>query len=361
MKKKAFFIILIIDIFVIQYTNGYLFSVIIPIYNTERYLDDSINSIINQSIGFNNIQLILVNDGSVDNSEKICLKYKKKYPNNIIYIKITHGGPSKSRNIGLSYAKGLFINFLDSDDKWGKNAFNYAFLFFKFNKDVDIISARIKYFEARKNFHFLDYKFTKTRKVNLDKDYNCIQLHAASSFFRYKSIIGKKFDENLFYGEDVKFISKILLYKPIIGFLKKAIYYYRKRADSSSAIQNSHKHYYYYFQTLEKIIIYLINKSKELYNKIVPFIQFYISYEFLFRISGEAYKYLDINNYKKYCLLIGKIIKEIDEKYILEQKILSSDIKLFALSIKYSRDIRYDISIKKNLMIYIFFLIIRII
>lgn len=75
--KKAFFIILIIDIFVIQYTNGYLFSVIIPIYNTERYLDDSINSIINQSIGFNNIQLILVNDGSVDNSEKICLKYKK--------------------------------------------------------------------------------------------------------------------------------------------------------------------------------------------------------------------------------------------------------------------------------------------
>jgi glycosyltransferase involved in cell wall biosynthesis/CDP-glycerol glycerophosphotransferase (TagB/SpsB family) len=352
MKEQTFFINLIIDILAIQSINCYLFSVIISIYNTEHYLVDSINSIINQSIGFNNIQLILVNDGSIDNSEQICLKYKKKYQNNIIYIKIAHGGPSKARNIGLSYAKGAIINFLDSDDKWDIKAFNNVFLFFKLYKNIDVIGGRLKYFEASNKFHFLDYKFFKTRIVNLDKEYQCIQLHASSSFFRHKAIIRHKFDENLFFGEDVKFISNILLYKPIIGILREAIYYYRKRADYSSAIQNFHKTYNYYFQVLENIHLYLINKSKELYNKIIPFIQFYISYDFLFRISGLAYKYLDMNSYKKYCNLIKSIFDEIDEKYILEQKILSSDIKLLALTIKNSRDIRYDLTVKNNFLIY---------
>ena len=58
------------------------FSVIIPIYNVEKYLNETIESVINQTIGFEeNIQLILINDGSPDNSETICLKYKEKYPN----------------------------------------------------------------------------------------------------------------------------------------------------------------------------------------------------------------------------------------------------------------------------------------
>ena len=62
-----------------------------PIYNTGRYLDESIFSVINQTIGFKNIQLILVNDGSIDQTEEISLKYQKIFPNNIIYIKIEHG------------------------------------------------------------------------------------------------------------------------------------------------------------------------------------------------------------------------------------------------------------------------------
>ena len=75
-----------------QRTNDYKISTIIPIYNVEKYLDETIKSIINQTIGFKNIQMILVNDGSPDNSEEICLKYKEKYPNNIIYVKKENGG-----------------------------------------------------------------------------------------------------------------------------------------------------------------------------------------------------------------------------------------------------------------------------
>ena len=83
--------------------NNYKISVIIPVYNTEKYLEDAINSIINQSIGFNNIELILINDGSTDNSENICLKYNNKY-NNITYIKQTNQGVSVARNKAVQTA-----------------------------------------------------------------------------------------------------------------------------------------------------------------------------------------------------------------------------------------------------------------
>ena len=104
----------------------FLFSVIISIYNTGRYLNDSIGSILKQTINPDKIQLILVNDGSTDETEKICLKYKEKYKGNVVYVKLEHGGVSRARNFGIQYAKGKYINFLDADDKWDNKAFKYV-------------------------------------------------------------------------------------------------------------------------------------------------------------------------------------------------------------------------------------------
>ena len=82
------------------------FSIVMPIYNVEEYLENAINSVINQTIGFeNNIQLILVNDGSPDNSDEICKKYKEKYPENIVYVIKENGGISSARNEGFKHAK----------------------------------------------------------------------------------------------------------------------------------------------------------------------------------------------------------------------------------------------------------------
>ena len=334
-------IILIININL--FTNCYLFSIIISIYNTARYLDDTINSLLNQTIGLKEIQIILVNDGSTDDTENICLKYKNLFPNNIIYQKISHQGVSKGRNIGLSYAKGLYINFLDSDDKWDSKALEYINMNFNLYKNVDLFSGRMKYFESKNDYHFLDYKFKKTRIVNLTEEYNCIQLSSASCFFRKSSITNKKFEEGILFGEDVRFITNLLLIKPLLGIVREAIYYYRKRSDSSSAIQSTEENKYYYFDNLKNVQYYLIKKSIIMYNKILPFIQYFIAYETIFRLKSLAYKYLDINNYKNYCILIEDLLNEIDDKYILEQKIFPSRLIIFALSKKYKRDIRYDI------------------
>ena len=348
-------ILLIILIVVGDLTNCYLFSVIISIFNTGRYLDDTINSLLNQTIGFKEIQIILINDGSTDNSEDICLKYKNLYKNNIIYDKITHQGVSKGRNLGLSYAKGLYINFLDSDDKWDSNAFEYINLNFNLYPEVDIISGRIKYFESKNNYHILDYKFKKTRLVNLTKEYNCIQLSSASCFFRKSSIKDEKFEEGILFGEDIRFITNILLIKPILCVVREAIYYYRKRADSTSAIQNTEENKYYYFSNIINVQQYLIDKSIKLYNDIMPFIQYFIAYETLFRIKSKAYQFLDFVDYKKYCKKIENILIKIDDKYILEQKVFPSWLLIFALSKKYNKDIRYDIAFKNESFIYLYF------
>ena len=74
-------------------SKKFLFSVVIPVYNVEKYLEEAILSIVNQTIGFKkNIQLILINDGSPDNSGEICKKYKTLYPENIVYVEKENGG-----------------------------------------------------------------------------------------------------------------------------------------------------------------------------------------------------------------------------------------------------------------------------
>ena len=92
-----------------------LFSIIVPIYNVERYLEQCIESVLMQN--YQNYELILVDDGSPDNSIDICTKYAKQY-SNIVFIHKINGGVSDARNAGIQIARGEYLMFLDSDDYW---------------------------------------------------------------------------------------------------------------------------------------------------------------------------------------------------------------------------------------------------
>ena len=322
------------------------------IYNTGRYLSDSIGSLLNQSCGFNKIQLILINDGSLDNTHKICMEYVNKYPNNIQYKNIEHGGVSKARNVGLEFAKGKYINFMDSDDLWDSMAFEHILSFYKKHKNIDIVAGRIKFFEAINGYHLLDYKFKKTRIVNLIKEYTYIQTTASTCFFRAKRIINFKFFERIKYNEDYRFINTLLLNKPKIGFVKEALYYYRRRKDGTSAVQNFNKDKKFYIDTMLNVHQFLINVSIIKYNQIVPFIQYLLAYDIVFRIKSVIQKYLDNFYIIKYMEIINKILNNIDEKFILEQRHASNIIKLFILSKKYGKDLRNDLIFENNYLKY---------
>ena len=354
MKINNINAVLVILIILISYENCFLISVIMAIYNTGRYLDDSINSLINQTINFEKkIQVILVNDGSTDDSEMICLKYSNIYQNNIIYIQSEHKGVSSARNIGLKLAKGKYVNFLDPDDIWDSKAFRYILLFLKIYPNVNIIAGRMKFFEASQNYHPLDYKFYKTRVVNLTEEYNCIHQSASSTFFRSSLIKGKYFEEGVFSGEDTRYVNNFLLLNPIMGLVKEAIYYYRRRADSSSTVQSQKNNKEFYFKTLNDVEYYLINKSISLYNKTIPFIKFFVGYDVLYRIKSNANKLLDEKAFKEYCIIIEDLLNKIEDKYILEQKNLNNNYKLLALSKKYKKDLRHNLVIVNNYLFYL--------
>ena len=120
--------------------TNFMFSIIVPVYNVEEYLAEAVESVITQDIGFENCQLILVDDGSTDHSGAICDAYTSKYPKNIVTIHMTNSGPSAARNAGLNVVEGKYIHLLDPYDKVSPDAYSAVYEFFEQHQDeVDIV------------------------------------------------------------------------------------------------------------------------------------------------------------------------------------------------------------------------------
>ena len=285
----------------------YEISTIIPVYNVEAYLEETIKSIINQKIGFKkHIQLILVNDGSKDNSEAICLKYKQKYPDNVVYISKKNEGVSVARNTGLKFAKGKYVNFLDSDDYIDLDFYQKAYKMLEENNEIDLVAARLKYFEASNKYHWLDYKFTGDRIIDINKEPQSILLHASTALIRTDVIKKIKFDSNLKISEDTKLLYEIILQKEKYGIIASSIYYYRKRKDQSSAVQTSRKNKSWYIDTIKYCHNFLIDLSMKKYGKVIKFVQHFFMYDIQWRIKTELLETLSAEEKQYYLDSIRK-------------------------------------------------------
>lgn len=124
-----------------------LVSIIIPVYNVEKYIVECINSVLNQS--YSNIEVILINDGSTDNSLSICKDFESK-DCRVVVLNKENGGLSSARNAGLDKAKGEYILFVDSDDTIDRQLleFDVGLL----SEQVDIVFHSIKYFGEKTGF-----------------------------------------------------------------------------------------------------------------------------------------------------------------------------------------------------------------
>ncbi len=332
--------------------HKYIFSVVMPIYNVEDYLSEAIESVINQTIGFEkNIQLILVNDGSTDGSEKICLNYEKKYPDNIVYIKQKNGGVSVARNTGIKYVEGKYVNFIDSDDKWSLKTFEYVNNFFKKHEDeVDVVAARIEFFGQREGYHALDYKFKKTKIVNIFENYNYIHMNVAPAFIKAELVKKYQFDSKLKYGEDTKYVSNIIFNKNKYGVIREAVYYYRRRMDSSSAMQGVEDKKVWYTETLNNFHNAIIELSKERFGTLIPYAQYLLMYDLQWRIRRIPRDILTDEEKKEYIQSVINILKQIDDYIICEQKDIFAEYKKYALELKYNKDISSDLKYIKGKM-----------
>ena len=313
--------------------RNFLVSVVIPVYKVEKYLAETVDSVIGQSIGFEeNIQIILVNDGSPDNSEEICLEYRDRFPDNIVYIKKENGGVSSARNAGIPYIRGEYVNFLDSDDNWTPEAFRLMLeLFEDSSGSTDIVAARKKFFDARDGWHHLDYRFERTKTADLTEEYDFVQLDVTGALIRTAAIGGHRFCEKLKYGEDAAFVGEILLEKRTLGVCREAVHLYRKRSDDSSALQGELRSRSYFFDSPKYFHKHLFSLSKKKYGFIEKFIQYTVMYDIGWRIRKDLTGALSPNDYKRYCNMIDALLRQIDDDVIMKQRNIWKKQKIYCL------------------------------
>lgn len=207
-------------------------SLIVPIYNSQNYLEKCIKSLISQTL--KDIQIILINDGSTDNSEKIIKSFDDE---RIVYISKNNEGIGKTRNLGIDKATGEFLAFVDSDDYLNEHFCEYMYQK-AVNDDCDLVVC--DFFEERNTLvgiKFKDFKDTNLRET--PELINYINLGPCNKLYK-KSLFDDKsnrFEENLKY-EDAPFVVKMLVSANKIGKVNDYLTYYVIHSNSETTIRD---------------------------------------------------------------------------------------------------------------------------
>ena len=311
------------------------YTIISATYNVEKYLDKFFKTIVAQSLIFEkNIYIIMVDDGSTDNSPNIIKRWIEKYPKNIQYIKKENGGQSSARNLGLLHVKTKWVTFIDPDDFISKRYFENVDTFLKKNKteSISLVSCKlIYYFEHLRipiDYHPLRYNFREKESLvsvkNLEEQ---IQLSASTTFFNTELLNNCKLRFNLNIKpnfEDGHFIGMYLLKYPktSMGFLSKSKYFYRKRHNSSSTIDQSWYQAAKYDEVLRFGYLDLFKKFKYIKGCVPIFIQRTILYELMWHYkrvinTPSITNHLSSNQRETYLVLLSKLFEYIDSDTIM--------------------------------------------
>lgn len=217
-----------------------LISIVIPLYNTEKYIEDCVRSVLKQD--YSNIELIVINDGSTDNSQIIVESIIKEDIRVKLY-NIDNNGVSNARNVGIDIAEGEFIIFIDADDYISPDYVSYMYKMAKESKSEFIISS--KYFrdetdnqvekekvEIWSNEKCTEYLLYPKITVGCwNKMYNL-------SFLNEHNI---RFQRDLFFGEGLRFITDVSQRASSVCVGNRKIYYYRLNEDSCTAVHDVRK------------------------------------------------------------------------------------------------------------------------
>ena len=236
-------------------------SIIVPVYNAEKYLSDCINSLINQT--YKNIEMILIDDGSTDNSGVISDEVAKIDKR----IKVYHTenrGVSAARNLALSKLTGEYLTFVDSDDWVDEEYIEYLLKGIIENKVDVAMCNHYRYFTNGETKIMLDFK---ERVVNQYKALNpfskyYISYSCTTLFKRNEDL---RFDEHSMVGEDLIYRTKYLLNTSSMFAGDRPLYYYRIHPNSTIQSMTFDKHYNEYLSWLK--ILDLVKDNKKIYRK----------------------------------------------------------------------------------------------
>ena len=297
-------------------------SIIVPIYNVSKYLEQNIESIINQT--YKNIEIILVNDGSTDNSLDICNKYKK-IDSRIIVINKKNGGIANARNAGLDICTGDYICFVDSDDYLDINYVEV--LLNRVIKDKTLVAqCCIKEVDDDGNilneYGYKDKKFISGRELNIDS----FQDYLIPNVVVWDRIYDKKIFKSLRFPDgkssDDEYISFVSLYDiKKISLVPDKLYYYRYNPNSYTKTKITYQKLTLLELLKRKIELCESKNDQELYKKsLIQFLDTSIG------LYSRVYKEIDkkdshlndiYKDYLKYLKLVNNISLKKRFKYIV--------------------------------------------
>lgn len=211
-----------------------LISVIIPVYNVEKYLKVCLDSVCGQT--YANLQIILVDDGSTDASGDICDQYAKK-DQRILVIHKENGGVSDARNDGMKAAKGEYIGFVDGDD-WIEPNMYESMISFCQKYDLDVIAARFleeRTNEAKEDQYSGTFEiFTGIQMLEINlygKGDRLVSNAVWDRLYKREVLQGLWFPKNKKNGEEICFSTEVFLRAAKCGYWDKGVYHYRIRED----------------------------------------------------------------------------------------------------------------------------------
>ena len=243
-------------------------SIIVPIYNTEKYLRKCVDSLLEQDL--DDYEILLINDSSPDSSIDIMKEYEEKFPNIIRIFSKENGGLGDTRNFGIPYAKGKYFTFVDSDDYIDYNMYEELFDVIKCH-DVDIVYSNFQteYLDGRiegcgKNSGqiYIRSSLDVLRDMMWDKlnCSSCTKLFKRTVFSEYK------FPENNIYEDRIAMHMWILQCKQV-AWVDKVFYHYVERSSSLCHLITPLNRYHYFmaeFSRIEFIEKHLLFEGEEL-------------------------------------------------------------------------------------------------
>lgn len=298
-------------------------SVIVPVYNVEKYIEKCLDSLVKQTL--KSIQIIVVNDGSKDNSQIIIDKYVKEYPDKVFSYQKKNGGLSDARNYGVQYAQGEYIGFVDSDDWIDEKMYEVLFQFAKKENYQIVMCDLITINDGWENGHISKgYRGSNCNPEIIDFMINSLEpAHAWNKLYYYQLFEIATFPK--IWYEDMATMPILISYAEKIGYLQLPLYYYRQREGSiTQAVRNKHS-----LEVIEAWSI-LLKKVNQQYKKEIIYAIYKSIFNFIYFKPEYADEYLDflkenkeifLNNiYIKNDIKNGKV-EDLTKKKLIPKKI----------------------------------------
>lgn len=277
-------------------------SVIVPVYNVEKYLDKCLSSLVKQTL--KDMEIIVVNDGSTDKSQEIIDNYAKKYKNVISIVK-ENGGVSEARNLGLKKASGEYIGFLDSDDWVEKDMYKKMYQKAK-SGNFDVVACDTQAIYPNEK----SYISSNIKRDNVSNKELMIDAYAViwNKIYKREIIKGIEFKKGMNFCEDVEFLYMVYSKIKTIGVIKEPLHNYLQREGSLTYVYD--KKLYQLIDAMDDIIKFY--KENDLYKEYKPELEYtYVRYLYATFVKRIA----KTKNKKEFNRAVNIVIEKVKKEF----------------------------------------------